>query len=181
MVRRRACLSVHPSGTVAAICGYKLLLMVRHQALPTLVSYLLLAFLLTARISHTLYKQSKQLQLEEWRTTRPHVVLFALLAVASLGVTWYYMLSFFSYSYHNWACRAGLAYGAVNLEKIERWLQDTVLFKQAWETVVETPQRFWWSGQIFLWATGWSLFLGVMGQYLTAKSELFYTKSYTFI
>lgn len=47
--------------------------------------------------------------------------------------------------------------------KLEMWLRDAKLFREAWETVIESPARFWWSGQIFLWATGWGLFLGVMG------------------
>lgn len=52
------------------------------------------------------------------------------------------------------------------MPRLELWLQNTKLFREAWETVIETPSRFWWSGQIFLWTTGWTLFLGVMGKNL---------------
>ncbi len=65
---------------------------------------------------------------------RTHVVLFALLAVASIGATWYYiMLSFFAFCVSS--------YGTVNLEKLELWLRDTELFKQTCETVVEMGHR----------------------------------------
>lgn len=91
--------------------------------------------------------------------------MFTALAALSLGFTWCYMFSFFAYSYHDWACERGIVPDVVDVRKLEMWLRDTKLFKEAWETVSETPQRFWWSGQIFLWTVGWSLFLGVMGKY----------------
>ena len=88
------------------------------------------------------------------------------------------MFALFAHSYRAWAgsqqaqsqqlllAAGGSGSGVLSIStifKLEMWLRDAKLFREAWETVIESPARFWWSGQIFLWATGWSLFLGVMG------------------
>ncbi|CAL5873943.1 uncharacterized protein PFLUO_LOCUS8228 [Penicillium psychrofluorescens] len=97
------------------------------------------------------------------------------------------MFAFFAHSYRTWAgsqqsqtqqlllaaaAGSGGGIGSVGsgvqsistIFKLEMWLRDAKLFREAWETVIESPARFWWSGQIFLWATGWSLFLGIMAR-----------------
>ncbi|KAL2009055.1 hypothetical protein VTN00DRAFT_7249 [Thermoascus crustaceus] len=139
-----------------------------YRSLPILITYLLIALMLTESIVRRLYRRYRYLKSQsqtEWLTRRRNVALFTLLAILSLGSTWYYMFSFFAYSYHDWACERGVLGGnGMDVRKLELWLRDTKLFKEAWETVSETPQRFWWSGQIFLWTVGWSLFLGVMGR-----------------
>lgn len=80
------------------------------------------------------------------------------------------MFACFAHSYRNWEQSVGTLNSqdldASLMTRLELWLQNTKLFREAWETVIETPARFWWSGQIFLWTTGWSLFLGVMGKNL---------------
>ena len=154
------------------------------QATLVLLSYLLLAFSITVYICRTLYytQYGKRPALQpssnttQWNdVARSQVVpllVFALLSALSLGSTWYYMFAFFAHSYGDWvACHKGIidtspgllnAVYRLEFEKIELWLRDTELFEQAWNTVVETSQRFWWSEQIFFWTAGWSLFLGVM-------------------
>ena len=44
------------------------------------------------------------------------------------------------------------------------WLRDTQLFKQAWASAMETDERFWWTQQIFGFATLWSVVLGSEGE-----------------
>jgi hypothetical protein len=139
-----------------------------YRSLSILALYLLLAVTLTAHISRTLLKLKRTLSQDVWQRKRFSVAVFAGLAVLSLLATWYGMFSFFAYSYHDWACKTG-HHESISIDSMEQWLRQTQLFKQAWEAVTETPQRFWWSGQIFLWTTGWSLFIGVMGKNMTIK------------
>ncbi|KAL3467167.1 hypothetical protein BJX64DRAFT_191872 [Aspergillus heterothallicus] len=99
---------------------------------------------------------------------RGQFVLFSLLAAVSLGSTWYYMISLFFYSYNTWATSPeGVLYAGSETPLVTRmglWLNKTYIFQEAWETVSETPERVWWSGQIFGWTIGWSLLLGITGR-----------------
>ncbi|PLB44088.1 hypothetical protein P170DRAFT_450302 [Aspergillus steynii IBT 23096] len=97
-----------------------------------------------------------------------HLALFVFLAGLSLGTTWYHMIRLFAHSYNSWAASPdGLPYWGGETSLITRlglWLHKTYVFQEAWETVSENPSRFWWSGQIFGWTIGWSLFLGITGR-----------------
>ncbi|KAJ9193480.1 hypothetical protein DTO164E3_7879 [Paecilomyces variotii] len=137
-----------------------------YRSLPILVGYLLVCASLTGYIVHSLYSRLRYLrQHGQKRAEHRYIPLFATLAILSLGATWYHMFSFFAYSYRDWACRTGFVESTpLTARDLELWLKDTKLFREAWGAVVESPWRFWWSEQIFLWTTGWSLFLGISGR-----------------
>lgn len=137
-----------------------------YRSLPILVGYLLVCASLTGYIVHSLYSRLRYLrQHGQKRAEHRYIPLFATLAILSLGATWYHMFSFFAYSYRDWACRTGFVESTpLTARDLELWLKDTKLFREAWGAVVESPWRFWWSEQIFLWTTGWSLFLGISGK-----------------
>ncbi|GAA5905057.1 hypothetical protein JCM6882_002429 [Rhodosporidiobolus microsporus] len=78
-------------------------------------------------------------------------VVFILLAFASLGSTWTYMFKYFQRSFEDSALRAGVSAADYTTQA---WLADVSLFKEAWQYVCETPQRWWWSEQLCLWTTG---------------------------
>ncbi|KAJ5591700.1 uncharacterized protein N7459_002069 [Penicillium hispanicum] len=107
---------------------------------------------------------------------RKQFYLFAILAALSLGFTWFHMISLFVWSYKNWASSPnGLLYSSIDMPTVTRmglWLKNTYVFQEAWETVSENPTRFWWSGQIFGWTIGWSIFLGITGRFGTALEEM---------
>ncbi|KAF3388385.1 Thioredoxin-like protein AAED1 [Penicillium rolfsii] len=142
-----------------------------YRSLPILASYLILAGSLALNACRTIViRYQARRKGHDWESPqrRRQFLLFAILAALSLGATWFYMFAFFAHSYRNWEASQSL----VDLTdpeipvlfKLELWLQNARLFREAWETVIETPARFWWSGQIFLWTTGWSVFLGVMAR-----------------
>lgn len=85
------------------------------------------------------------------------------LAAASLGSTWFYMISFFMKSYGDWqALQVHMPTDDGEI-RLGEWLRDVKLFQEAWGTVVESPQRWWWSQQIFLVTAAWSVFLAAEG------------------
>ncbi|KAJ5610267.1 hypothetical protein N7510_006986 [Penicillium lagena] len=163
-----------------------------YRSLPILLSYVTLCATLslhTCQTIHARYRTRQSRNDYSSITTNPcrHFWIFVFLAALSLAATWNYMFAFFAHSYHAWAGSqqsqsqqlllaaaggSGSGMGSVGsgvlststIFKLEMWLRDAKLFREAWETVIESPARFWWSGQIFLWATGWSLFLGVMAR-----------------
>ena len=147
-----------------------------------LCSYLCLAAVLTAQILRVLYqakiRPQTQRQDPHYRPPKSaHLIIFTTLAVVSLAITWYYMLAFFTLSYQTWTRNNNVPlptklWGSdIHLARNEdvgglqlgAWLRDTKLFKEAWETVIDGSVRFWWSQQIFLITTIWSVFLGVEG------------------
>jgi hypothetical protein len=160
-----------------------------YRSLPILLSYIALCATLSLHTCQTIHARYKTRQSRnDWSSSttttsnpRRHFRIFVSLAALSLAATWYYMFAFFAHSYRAWAgsqqslfqqlLLAAAGSGSVGsgvqststIFKLETWLRDAKLFREAWETVIESSARFWWSGQIFLWATGWSLFLGVMG------------------
>lgn len=141
-----------------------------YRSTPILVSYIILAAALACNACRRIFKKYQTRQkYNDWASPqrRLHFWLFAVLAALSLGATWYYMFAFFAHSFRNWEqTESALALHTKDFDlvsRVELWLQNAKLFREAWETVIETPVRFWWSGQIFLWTTGWSVFLGVMG------------------
>jgi hypothetical protein len=142
------------------------------------ISYLSVAGLLTVSILRSLFRR--------WSMTRQSnilkhglssrltgVQLFSALAALSLATTWYYMFAFLGRSYRKWAADHGIprahdSLGHLGLSYIRelevgRWLKDSALFKEAWESAISSPQRFWWTQQIFLFTAAWSYFLGIRG------------------
>lgn len=107
----------------------------------------------------------------EWASPqrRTQFYLFSILSALSLGFTWFHMICLFVWSYRNWfSSPDGLMYSDVDMHvivKIGLWLKNTYVFQEAWETVSENAARFWWSGQIFGWTIGWSIFLGITGKF----------------
>ena len=90
------------------------------------------------------------------------IATFTTLALLSFVATWYFMISFLIRSYHDWAS-VHLNPGADLLSRLIAWLDETYLFQQAWAAIIETEPRFWWTTQIFGFASIWSVFLGVEG------------------
>ncbi|KAF2812590.1 uncharacterized protein BDZ99DRAFT_461249 [Mytilinidion resinicola] len=131
-------------------------------------SYMLLCLSLAILILRSLYKSSQRrsfaqnLKPNQSRSTR-RVVLFTVLSAISLGTTWYYMFCFFSHSYQQWSSRQSIHLSVDGSLELGAWLRDTKLFKEAWGTALETPERFWWTQQIFFFTSIWSVFLGQQG------------------
>ncbi|KAF2493289.1 hypothetical protein BU16DRAFT_619630 [Lophium mytilinum] len=131
-------------------------------------SYMLLCVSLTILILRSLYKSSQRLSSPQKATPdqfgrTQRVVLFAALATISLGTTWYYMFSFFSHSYRHWLSIQPIPLLQDAELELGAWLKDTKLFKEAWGTALETPERFWWTQQIFFFTSIWSVFQGQQG------------------
>ncbi|GAA5983018.1 hypothetical protein JCM11641_004689 [Rhodosporidiobolus odoratus] len=102
------------------------------------------------------------------RKPSPITLVFFLLALASVGSTWLYMLAYFKRSFADAALRAGVA---VQDYSTQAWLRDVSLFKEAWEYVCSTPQRWWWSEQLCLWTVGpLTLLMAVEGRRHRIKS-----------
>ncbi|BCS28645.1 uncharacterized protein APUU_70215A [Aspergillus puulaauensis] len=144
---------------------------VHYRSIFLFLGYLSLIISLAFTCCRTIYARYQARQKNnDWANSqrRTHLFLFLFLAAMSLGTTWYYMISLFIRTYDNWATSPqGLPYATEETPLITRmglWLYNTYIFQEAWETVSETPARVWWSGQIFGWTIGWSLFLGITGR-----------------
>ncbi|EKV12112.1 hypothetical protein PDIG_46480 [Penicillium digitatum PHI26] len=142
-----------------------------HRSLPILTIYLTSCAALTIKILLNIYRgyHTHKTQSNWRRSYGSQFTIFIALSILSITTTWYYMFAFFAHSYRSWEARQSpmqraLIEVAPHLLKWEMWLRDSKLFREAWESVSATPARTWWSGQIFLWTIGWSLFLGVMGR-----------------
>jgi hypothetical protein len=134
------------------------------RPIAILTSYLSLALLLSLTIIRSLltrYSQtSSQSSVSKSKnpSRRNEIYLFSALAAFSLVTTWFYMLSFFTNSYQNWA-----SVGDMKALDLGGWLRDSTLFKEAWAMAIGTKARFWWTQQIFSFTTLWSFFLGIEG------------------
>ncbi|KAJ5138778.1 uncharacterized protein N7515_003626 [Penicillium bovifimosum] len=144
---------------------------IHYKSLAVLASYLSTAAILTAICCNTIYTRYQARQKNnDWATPhrRNQFFLFTCLATLSIATTWYYMFMVFVHSYTTWATSPeGIAYSTIDMNFLVRaglWLKKSYLFQEAWETVSETPTRFWWSGQIFGWTIGWSVFLAITGR-----------------
>lgn len=142
-----------------------------YRSLSILIIYLSTCAGIAGALCMGVYRHYKlRRQQPEWQASHSRqFAIFLVLAGLSLAVTWYHMFSFFAHSYHVWEFRLPDPQHAQIITepffaRCELWLRDTQLFREAWENVSETVERSWWSGQIFLWTAGWSLFLGVMGR-----------------
>ncbi|KAH8983481.1 hypothetical protein EDB92DRAFT_1890924 [Lactarius akahatsu] len=94
--------------------------------------------------------------------------IYAGLALASFGYTWYYMISFMQWSFMDYERSAGVSKNAtepIGLERVANWLRSTALFEQAWTIVCDGPLRWWWSEQLCLFTVGfWTIFLQTKGK-----------------
>ncbi|KAF8439614.1 hypothetical protein BGX38DRAFT_1207301 [Terfezia claveryi] len=91
---------------------------------------------------------------------RAQFVLFVILTSLSFGFTWYNMLRFFHLSYTIWSTVTP----SDTPRTIGNWLHDTELFEEAYRIVVITPERWWWSQQIFLACFGWGVWVSYQGK-----------------
>lgn len=150
-----------------------------HRSLSILSFYLTSCAALTIKILLNIYRRYRTRKTQsDWRRSYgPKFAIFIVLSALSIATTWYYMFAFFAHSYRNWEAgqpllQQALIETAPRLAKLELWLRDSKLFREAWENVFAKPARTWWSGQIFPWTIGWSLFLGDMGLYLHVWKSL---------
>lgn len=88
---------------------------------------------------------------------RKQVVLFAVLAAASLLTTWSFMFRYFEWSYDNWLTVRSQHKLDPSVKHWGLWLKETSLFREAWESVIIGHDRYWWSHQIFYFASALGL------------------------
>ncbi|KAG9079906.1 hypothetical protein FS749_008189 [Ceratobasidium sp. UAMH 11750] len=121
------------------------------------VSYFAIILALFGLILHSL----RQLALKP----KPRAQLFLGLAFGSLCHTWFYMINFLLWSFHNFEARHPLpARGESVSNRMTNWLMGSELFEQAWRRVCEGPMNWWWSEQLCILTVGvWTTFLFVQG------------------
>ncbi|KAL4898382.1 hypothetical protein BDV59DRAFT_197292 [Aspergillus ambiguus] len=142
-----------------------------YRSLRILIIYLSVCAGVAGVLCLRIYRQYKIRRYQlSWRAAyRNKFALILAIAGVDLYATWYHMIAYFVHSYRSWELRHNDAQRVAIatepfLSRCELWLRDTSLFWESWESVSESAERSWWSGQIFLWTVGWSLFLGVMGR-----------------
>lgn len=145
------------------------------RAISIFASYLTACALLTSLIIKDLMQQYRKRQKNHPAAATPvAALLFGVCALLSLGVTWHYMLSFFSLSYRAWASEHGVGLPDrpqtlqelnlwVNKIQLGPWLKDVKLFREAWEVAMETPGRLVWSQPIFFVTSVWAFYIGEQG------------------
>jgi hypothetical protein len=150
------------------------------RAIGIFGSYLSTCVLLTGLIVRDLFKQHNLRRNrgsssgQATSSSLTSILAFSICATVSLGITWYYMLSFFSLSYRTWALQHGISLptwpnnieGLVQCLKLIRlgaWLKDVQLFRDAWEVAMESHSRLLWSQPIFFITTTWAFFVGERG------------------
>ncbi|KAK4182049.1 hypothetical protein QBC35DRAFT_396746 [Podospora australis] len=145
--------------------------MVSNNTVPLaiLATYLLTCLVLTIRCitiirsSNTPSQQRGLVVTQSHKKTRK-ITLFSILAIVSLATTWTYMLSYFRWSYFDWADTHNPAALSSDELYLGEWLRDTSLFQQAWFSALESKERSWWTLQIFGFCAVWSLSLSVQGR-----------------
>lgn len=152
------------------------------RPIAILASYLALAAALTISIVNSI--ATRHAQNTRWIAKddregvqrKGAIALFSVLAIACLGVTWFYMFSFFAQSYSDW----GFVQSAKNFQGVSdmgsiglgAWLRDSKLFKEAWAIAMASKARWWWTQQIFFWTTLWSFWMGVEGMIISHLPRL---------
>jgi hypothetical protein len=128
-------------------------------------SYLLLCFSLTLFIISKLFKGYSVLSKSTTARTPPrkHVQYLLLLAIGSLGTTWYHMFRYFQTSYRTWVMWRSVYELSPDQMHWGLWLRDSSLFREAWETVIVGAGRYWWSQQIFFFAVALGLYMEQTG------------------
>ncbi|ORX96510.1 hypothetical protein BCR34DRAFT_180373 [Clohesyomyces aquaticus] len=129
------------------------------------LTYMGLCFSLTVFIIGKLTKSYNVLAKSPTAPTPPrkHILLFIFLAIGSLGITWFHMIQYFQWSYAYW--KTWRSFYELSEDKMHwgLWLRDTSLFKEAWEIAIVGHARYWWTHQIFLFASGLGLVLDQRG------------------
>lgn len=124
-------------------------------------SYLGVCFAVTLFIIMKLFEKSGKLHTfaPSKLPPRKHIYIFAILAICSLLSTWGFMFRYFQWSYDNWLAERSQLNLNLSVKHWGRWLRDTSLFKEAWESVIVGYSRYWWSNQIFFFACALGLHL----------------------
>ncbi|KAI9788490.1 MAG: hypothetical protein M1835_002237 [Candelina submexicana] len=166
------------------------------QPLAIFAIHLTTIFILIAIIGRFIYRGNASLppsQATRHRESRrwKHVQVFVVLAVLSCLVAFYFQTDCLMLSYKVWALERGeqLPTGlwgehgifggredAVELQ-LGRWAHDTFPMVELYDIVFEKSKRAWWSQQLLLGATAWSVFMSIEGrrrniQYLWAYNIL---------
>ena len=134
------------------------------RSLAIFTCYIILATALTISILYTIFSQT-QLS-SNGKLPKPKLLIYGVITVVSIGTKWSHMLSFLDLSYTTWASSHNVHVSDVQLGA---WLKDTKLVEQAWDAVCSTPERYWWTHQILLYITIWSLFVGHEGTHTWNK------------
>ncbi|KAF8680459.1 hypothetical protein RHS04_03891 [Rhizoctonia solani] len=93
----------------------------------------------------------------------PSALVFGALAIGSFYHTWYYMIKFLEWSFHDFESRQLILEKSL-LDRVTQWLMGTDLFEQAWRHVCEGPLNWWWSQQLCILTVGvWTTFLFAQG------------------
>ncbi|TFK26067.1 hypothetical protein FA15DRAFT_686677 [Coprinopsis marcescibilis] len=85
------------------------------------------------------------------------IYLFGLLSLVSFASTWYYMLRFLLWSFHDY--EGDIPPASIPTTVIQRmsdWLVNSTLFEQAWGYVCFGSMNWWWSEQLL---GAWTAFL----------------------
>ena len=153
------------------------------RPLALLSSYAILATSLIGLIDHrVLYRSYKALppsqatrQREPHR--RKHIATFVALNALSFGLAIYYIGSILNVSYQVWAYERGDSVpssvwggdgvftedGSLTLQ-LGRWLKNTDVIQDAWEIAMSNSRRQWWTQQLFLGRSAWSLYVAIDGK-----------------
>ncbi|KAL5397359.1 hypothetical protein PMIN06_005573 [Paraphaeosphaeria minitans] len=135
------------------------------RAYALFFSYLGLCFFLSVFIVFKLVRN--YIVLSKSTTARlpakAHVRTFATLAALSIFTTWYYMFHYFRVSYLAWAMWRSRYDVSQDTMHWGLWLTETSLYREFWETIVVGNARYWWSHQIFFFASGLGLSLEERG------------------
>ncbi|EKM53407.1 uncharacterized protein PHACADRAFT_125113 [Phanerochaete carnosa HHB-10118-sp] len=128
-------------------------------ALSALASFFVivgwLAFKILASVPHDRERKGSQ--------------VFLVLAGLSFGITWFYILKFASWSFHDYEVTTTLfddkTRDAYFPARVADWLLNTSLFEQAWKNVCFGSSWSWWlNQQLCLFTAGtWTVFLAVEG------------------
>ncbi|CUA71394.1 hypothetical protein RSOLAG22IIIB_04609 [Rhizoctonia solani] len=93
----------------------------------------------------------------------PSAYVFGALMVGSFYHTWYYMIKFLLWSFHDFESHHPNVESSA-LDRLTQWLMGTDLFEQAWRRVCEGPLNWWWSEQLCILTVGvWTTFLFTQG------------------
>lgn len=123
------------------------------------VSYMCTCLALTVFVIVKLFDKTEKLHAANplRLPQRKHVLLFAVLAAASLLSTWSFMFQYFRWSYDNWLTVRSQHNLDPSVKHWELWLKETSLFREAWVSVIIGQNRYWWSHQIFYFASALGL------------------------
>ncbi|QRW19775.1 hypothetical protein RhiXN_01181 [Rhizoctonia solani] len=107
----------------------------------------------------------------------PSALVFGALAIGSFYHTWYYMIKFLEWSFHDFESHQLILEKSL-LDRVTQWLMGTDLFEQAWRHVCEGSQRripFVWAymllGQLVAISVATNIFFAAVILYDDLPSE----------